>query len=420
MVNLFVYEADVNRFTISYLMSVLQQEGMEGDFNISFFRDVRALDAIFAGEDVKKRPTVFMFSFMTPLLPPVMELLGRIREGVANARLSESALLIAGGPHVTGDPESGLRMGFDLVFSGEGEASWVEFLGRAKGAGTFKKFREQVVSGYEKSVVETSELVSLDKYNPFGTIYKLVPPIEVMRGCYFNCRFCQTAVFKVRFRELSSIEEYFREYKRRGYKRLSFICPSAFHYKAPSPRSVNLEAVEQMLSLNLKYKVPMVEFGLFPSESRPDTVTEDAIRLVRKYCSNKKMSVGAQSGDEDCIKTIGRGHSLDSVYNACRIMRSFDITPIVDIIFGFPGETADSQMKTLDMMRDLHTKHGARIQTHFFLPLPGTPYYKKRYTPINPRALKLLRKYNIGGICTNWYEDGMRQSEIICGLLDKI
>ena len=39
-----------------------------------------------------------------------------------------------------------------------------------------------------------------------------------------------------------------------------------------------------------------VFFGSFPSEIRPEHISVDALRLVRKYCANDNLIVGAQSG----------------------------------------------------------------------------------------------------------------------------
>ncbi len=45
---------------------------------------------------------------------------------------------------------------------------------------------------------------------------------------------------------------------------------------------------------------------------------------------------------------------------------------IVDFIFGLPGEMAEDRELTLAAIRRL-TGIGATINSHFFIPLPGTP-----------------------------------------------
>jgi len=48
------------------------------------------------------------------------------------------------------------------------------------------------------------------------------------------------------------------------------------------------------------------------------------------------------------------------------------LTPIVDLIFGLPGEETEDVAATLRLMEDL-VAMGAVLHTHTFMPLPGTP-----------------------------------------------
>jgi len=416
---LYFYESPVNRFSIAYLLFMLEKTGCREKFDITIFTSDAELDAIFEKDEFVRQASVFVYSFMTTLLPEVMRQTSAIKEAAAKNSIEGSVLIIAGGPHVTGDPDSGEKLGFDLVFCGEGENMWPEFLERVCRAESIKGLKTAVMSSYGGAVIRDERSVDLDRYLPFGDIYGFVPPLEIMRGCYYNCRFCQTSTCKVRYRSMSSVEMFFAEYKRRSYKRMCFICPSAFHYMSPNVKDLRLDIIEEMLDLaGRKYDIKFVEYAIFPSEARPETITERSADIIKKYCSNKRVSVGAQSGDEDRIRKIGRGHLLDSVFNACEILDSRGLVPVVDFIFGFPGEDEAEQLKTLATIKKLHTGFHARIQTHYFLPLPGTPLYNERSSPIGARALGILEKYSSGGICTDWYKDGIRQSAEITAILD--
>ena len=391
---------------------------MKDDFGISFFSEFGDVEKIMSGENFAASASVFVFSFMTPLLPKLVDLIAGIKKTPEYIKNDNMTLMIAGGPHPSGDPVSAAAMGFDLVFSGEAEYMWPEFLKKIRGEGGSKKFKENIISEYSTSIICDAREAPLDLYLPFGSLTAHMPPLEIMRGCYYKCGFCQTACSKVRFRSVESSRLYFEEYKRRGYKKISFVCPSAFHYMSPGVREVNFDAVESLLSAARENGSDHVAFGLFPSETRPETVTRRSVALVDKYCGNRKMSVGVQTGDESRLRMIGRGHGLDVVYEACDVISSFGITPIADFIFGFPDETEDEQIKTLDVIRYLHSKYGALVQTHFFLPLPGTPLYHKRFSKIWPRSLAMLEKFEKDGICHNCYESGIKLSETVCAILD--
>ncbi|HOT76350.1 MAG TPA: TIGR04013 family B12-binding domain/radical SAM domain-containing protein [Candidatus Wallbacteria bacterium] len=418
-INLIIFETDVNRFSVAYLLFILEKEKFAGNFDLHFFKtrdDIRNLSESPAVSDA---PCVFMFSFMSSLLCEVIENIAEIKKRFNPSAFSKNCILIAGGPHVTGDPDSGVKMGFDLNFKGEAENSWPDFLRLAVEKCGESRFREKILSCFASAVVKDERPVPLDRYLPFGDIYSLVPPLEIMRGCFYNCRFCQTATCEVKYRSLSSIEEFFAEYRRRLFKRLCFICPSAFHYSADKPSKINADTIEWMLqTAREKYGIKYIEYGIFPSEARPETINDETAGIIKKYCSNKRVSIGAQSGDSGRIARLRRGHGLDAVHNACETLKRHGLTAVIDFIFGFPEETEEEQLTTLAAIKDIHTRYGSRIQTHFFLPLPGTPLYSSRFSPLGQKALKLLEKYSAGGICTDWYAEGIEQSKRICEVLD--
>ncbi len=423
-VNLLIFENAVNRFSIAYLLFMLEKNSASaaGRFNIYFFKNASDIAGIFNNSDIVSRPCVFMFSFMSSLLCQVFSAVREIKkQAAARGGVCANILLIAGGAHASGDAGSAIKMGFDLVFKGEAENSWPDFIASALECSSAGNFKDALLSKYDSFVVSDDRPICLDDFLPFGDIYSLVPPLEIMRGCFFNCKFCQTATCAVKYRSLPSIEEFCAKYRGRGYKRLCFICPSAFHYGAETPSRLNISAIEAIFEIaRFKYDIKYIEYGIFPSESRPETLTDETAALIKKYCSNKRVSIGAQSGVASRILKLSRGHSLDSVYNACEILRRHKLTAVIDFIFGFPDETEDEQIKTLATIKDIHKKFGSRIQTHFFMPLPATPLYYSKYTPIGPAALAILEKYCSGGICTDWYKEGIEQSSRIYKILEEV
>jgi len=77
-----------------------------------------------------------------------------------------------------------------------------------------------------------------------------------------------------------------------------------------SSRSVNLDAIEKLLeelSKKTRNIGGRIFLGSFPSEVRPEHVTEESIKLLRKYVANKSIIMGAQSGSEEILRRINRG-----------------------------------------------------------------------------------------------------------------
>ena len=94
--------------------------------------------------------------------------------------------------------------------------------------------------------------------------------------------------------------------------------------------------------------------------------------MVRRYCGNDNLIFGAQTGSDRLLETLHRGHSVADVYRAAETIVTGGLTPVVDLIFGLPGEGAEDVAATLRLMEDL-VAMGAILHTHTFMPLPGTP-----------------------------------------------
>jgi radical SAM superfamily enzyme YgiQ (UPF0313 family) len=115
-----------------------------------------------------------------------------------------------------------------------------------------------------------------------------------------------------------------------------------------------------------------VYFGTFPSEVGPETVTPEAVDLVRRYCGNDNLIFGAQTGSDRLLRALRRNHTVADTTRAAEIIVAGGLKPIVDLIFGLPGEEAEDVAATLRLMENLVTM-GAVLHTHTFMPLPGTP-----------------------------------------------
>ena len=101
-----------------------------------------------------------------------------------------NSIFIAGGPHATGRPEETLEY-FDYVVVGEGEETLPELI-RAIDEGSDPSAVNGIAFKKDGRVVFTGgrENIDLDQYAPFKP--PLLGPIEISRGCPWNCAYCQT------------------------------------------------------------------------------------------------------------------------------------------------------------------------------------------------------------------------------------
>jgi len=356
---------------------------------------IAALLPLVKGAGLADRPRdgIMLYSFATAQAEEVY------RE-VAGSKVK--AVYVAGGPHPSARPEEALHH-FDYVVIGEGEETLPELIGVIRGGGDPEGVRG-IAYRREGAVRITPprEHVDLDLYPPFKP--PIFSPLEISRGCPWGCAYCQTPCLfgrRMRHRSIPVILRYAR-----CYSDLRFTSPNALAYGSDGvhPR---IDKVERLLEALSDLGKP-IYFGTFPSEVRPDFVTEEAVELLARHCTNRTISIGGQSGSDRILKMVGRGHDVEAVRGACDLSLAAGLVPNVDLIVGLPGETAEDQALTLDLAREV-VGGGGRVRAHHFTPLPGTPLEGREPAPLAAEVEKAMGELALRGVATGrWDAAGQR------------
>ena len=319
-------------------------------------------------------PVVVGWSFLTASLGDVTAELAAFRAALPDPRVVH----LAGGPHPSADPEGTLDAGFDLVARGEGEGTLPDLLHEV--AGGRDPRRVPGLAWLEAGQLRQSgraSPVDLDAAPPFATRAGRLGPLELTRGCIWGCRFCHTPfLFKARWRHrsLPAVRRALEELARRDARDLRFLTPSALSYGAPG-EAPELDAVEALLATSREVIGPAgrIFFGTFPSELRPEHVSPRALALITRYCDNRVVILGGQSGSDRVLEAMGRGHDAAAVERAAALSLEAGLTPSVDLMVGLPGEEEADRAATRALALRLAAL-GARVHAHAFMPLPGTPW----------------------------------------------
>jgi B12-binding domain/radical SAM domain protein len=352
---------------------------------------------------------ILCISFFTTQLWEMESLIKEVRD-----IYRDRVIIVAGGPHPTGAPEQVLSSGVDIVVRGEGEETFASLLRSLVNnppiyeIGGISYYRENkyVFTGWTASV-------DIERFSPFSFRFGFVGPLEITRGCPFRCYYCQTPyLFRgpIRHRSIDTILKYISLLKKRGLRDFRFISPNALSYGSLDGKSVNLQAIERLLSEMRKMvgEKRRIFFGTFPSEVRPEHVTKEALKIITRYCDNRNIVIGAQSGSQRMLDLCKRGHTVEDVIRAVELTGRFGLVANVDFIFGLPGETEEDQMLTARLMEELASM-GAKIHAHTFMPLPQTPFKNLSAVPITDTLRKTInRLLPVGKL----YGDWMKQKEI--------
>lgn len=327
------------------------------------------------------KPGIMLYSFATPQAE-------EIYEEVSTAEVD--ALFVAGGPHPSALPEEVLEH-FDFVVIGEGEETLPELVDALAGGrdpGSVRGIAFRTASGVKYT--ERRPNVDLDLYPAFER--PILAPVEISRGCPWGCTYCQTPQLfgcRMRHRSITAITKYARM-----HKDIRFTSPNSLAYGSDGRRP-RLEKVEALLKALAELKRP-IYFGTFPSEVRPDFISDEALELITGYCANRRLSLGGQSGSERILEAVRRGHSVAEVERACELALEHGLVPQVDLIFGLPTESEEDQHKTLSLARWIVGK-GGNVRAHRFMPLPGTPLAGAEPTPLGPEVEAELGRLALNG-----------------------
>ena len=332
------------------------------------------------------RQVLVGWSFYSPQFLEICKDLQYVKQQITDCNV----IHLAGGVHATAEPQQTLAAGFDLVAVGEGEQIICDLL-----SAFYDNLDIYQVRGI--AYLDNGELmkngkgktVDLNNYPPCASRFRKFGPIEITRGCVYACNFCQTPfVNKARFRHRSieNITHYARIMAANGLRDYRFLTPTSFSYGSQD-ESVNIDAIEAMLASvrSVAGKGRRIFYGTFPSEIRPEHVTENNLSILKKYVDNDNIIIGGQSGSEKVLDASRRGHDVESIINAVKISVKAGFLPNVDFLYGLPGESRQDAQLTIKLANQL-SDLGARIHNHTFMPLPGTPFRKEKAGAIDKQT----------------------------------
>ena len=321
------------------------------------------------------------------------------------------ALHVAGGVHATAEPAATLAAGFDVVVAGEGEAAFVELVA-AVAAGRDPRGGPGTVWPGGRGPAAPRR--PLDDFPACNLRHGRWNPLEITRGCIYACSFCQTPfMFKARFRHRSvgNVVDHVRAMVAGGLHYVRYVSPTSLSYGSDDT-AVNLPAVEALLA-GVRATLPpggKQYFGTFPSEVRPEHVSPEALALIARYADNRSLVIGGQSGSERLLAATHRGHDVIAIERAVEISVAAGFRPDVDFLFGLPGETDDDRAATLALAERI-TARGARVHSHAFMPLPGTPLAGAIPTAI--AAEPIARLESRGAAYGQWRQQQVIAAELV-------
>ena len=224
----------------------------------------------------------------------------------------------------------------DIVFGTHNAYKFPEYLERAKTEGV------QVKEIFEK---ETDIVEGM----PITRESSVTAYVTIMYGCNNFCTYC--IVPYVRGRERSRKPEdilgEIRDLVSKGYKEITLLGQNVNSYGVNLEQDINFAGL-----LRLVNEVDGLERIRFMT-NHPKDLTDDVVEAV-KDCSKvvEQVHLPVQSGSDRLLKSMNRGYSKEGYLETVQKLKEKvpNVAISTDIIVGFPGETEEDFLGTLDIV----------------------------------------------------------------------
>jgi radical SAM superfamily enzyme YgiQ (UPF0313 family) len=143
----------------------------------------------------------------------------------------------------------------------------------------------------------------------------------------------------------------------------------------PCSPPANLEAIRRLLEgLN---SIPQVQEGkvhIAIENMKACLFTEEVAQTLKESMITSSPNIGLETGSDYHMEQIGKCGSSGDVINAVNIAKKFGMRPFVYLIYGLPGEDADTTEQSINMMREVSEAGAERIILYGFRALPGSAF----------------------------------------------
>jgi tRNA-2-methylthio-N6-dimethylallyladenosine synthase len=193
--------------------------------------------------------------------------------------------------------------------------------------------------------------------------------VSVIYGCDYNCTYC--IVPFVRGREKSrfadTIIDEVQELAHAGYKEVTLLGQNVTAYGHDLDPKLHLGHLIERIG-----KLEQIKRIRFLTGHPRDLKVEDidAVKNVESACEYFHLPI--QSGDNRTLRRMARGYTVDFYKRVIDRIRSKipDAAITSDIIVGFPGETEQEFMNSINLIEELQFD---AVNTAAYSPRPHTP-----------------------------------------------
>jgi radical SAM superfamily enzyme YgiQ (UPF0313 family) len=355
---------------LGYLAAVLEKN----NYNVDVI-DCQALNIHydeFKHEISKRKPDIIGMTAITLTYKSALHIAELTKE------IHPNCITVLGGPHATFWHEEALHEcpQLDAVVRREGEYTLLELVQRLEAGksfhdviGTTCRNNGMIVKNPDRPYIENLDELPYPARHlwPLESLRKVedVFYLTTSRGCTFWCDFCEAVrMFGRRYRMRSPrnvVNEIEFLNKTFGGTQFTF-CDDAFTVDQARTE----ELCDEILKRNLKI--------VWNCGTRVDMVTKKLLTKMKKAgCAS--VWFGIESGAQEVLDEMHKGISTSQTLRTVKWVRELGLTPVPNVLLGFPGETKKTAWKTIKFAEKISPDNLAFF--NIATPLPGTPLYDR-------------------------------------------
>lgn len=310
--------------------------------------------------------------------------LARMREAaqrMAAMAAETGAVVIAAGPDASDHPEAFLGHGVEYVLAGEADHSLLELVDEVRRGGQVNGQIHGLVRLSDGHLTRATPRAPERQPDVFGlaawdlidaAAYRQVweehhgyfsVNLVSTRGCPFHCNWCAKPIWGQRYamRSPGAVAEELAHVKHALDPDHVWFADDIFGLR---PDWVARFAQE------VRARDAAVPFTI---QSRVDLMTPEAVAgLAAAGC--REVWLGAESGSQRILDAMDKGTNVAEILAARQRLREAGLHACFFLQFGYPGETWDDIMATVELVR---TALPEQIGVSVSYPLPGTVFYDR-------------------------------------------